>query len=514
MAAFARYFLELFAQIWRDIVAWFKGLWTTLFVNVFHNIVNYCTNILGDYKKDFGFVGWLLWVFSSLLIIALIAFLLFRLYLLIRRYVIVRKTEIEKDDLREEIAILNEKVAQAINEKNSILALKVSQYNGTAPITQAYGGSGGGGRSVPDTSEARFSKLAAIDAKYGGSVLDVEMTIDDMVTLPELIERFLNYSSSRLHLYYKAPTIRYFFAGMAASKIIILEGVSGTGKTSLPYAMSKFFKNNAEIVSVQPSWRDRAELLGYLNEFTKKFNETDFLKAVYEVLYRKDINYIVLDEMNLARIEYYFAEFLSIMEMPDPGEWKIDLVSNVLDDDPKMLVNGKLLVPQNVWFIGTANKDDSTFTITDKVYDRAMPIEFLKKGEAFDAPPTDPINMSYDYLNNLFNQAREDYPVSDALLDRFSKLDEFMIDHFKLAFGNRIIKQLYDFIPVFVACGGTELDALDYILARKILRKFESLNLAFLKDELAELILELQRRFGKGRLPESTEYIKSLQKMI
>lgn len=511
MAAFARYFLELFAQIWRDIVEWLRGLWTTLFVNVFNNVVVYFRDILGSYKKDFGFMGWLLWVFSSLIIIGLLVFLFFRIYLLIRRYVVVRKTEIEKDDLREEIAILNEKVAQAISEKNSILALKVSQYNGTAPITQAYGGSGGG---APDTSESRFSKLTAIDAKYGGSIQDVEMGIDDMVTLPELIQRFLDFSSSRLKLYYKAPTIRYFFASMACSKIIILEGVSGTGKTSLPYAMSKFFKNNAEIVSVQPSWRDRAELLGYLNEFTKKFNETDFLKAVYEVLYRKDINYIVLDEMNLARIEYYFAEFLSIMEMPDPSEWKIDLVSNVLDDDPKMLINGKLLVPQNVWFIGTANKDDSTFTITDKVYDRAMPIEFLKKGEAFDAPPTDPINMSYEYLDNLFRQAKEDYPVSPALLDKFEKLDEYMIEHFKLAFGNRILKQIYDFIPVFVACGGTDYDALDYMLARKVLRKFESLNLAFLKDELGELILELAKRFGKGKLPESTEYIKALQKMV
>jgi 5-methylcytosine-specific restriction endonuclease McrBC GTP-binding regulatory subunit McrB len=68
--------------------------------------------------------------------------------------------------------------------------------------------------------------------------------------------------------------------------------------------------------------------------------------------------------MNLARIEYYFAEFLSIMEMPDLSEWKIDLVPDIWDSDPKMIINGKINIPQNVWFIGTANKDDSTFTIT------------------------------------------------------------------------------------------------------------------------------------------------------
>ena len=91
---------------------------------------------------------------------------------------------------------------------------------------------------------------------------------------------------------------------------MILEGISGTGKTSLPYAMGKFFGNDAAIISVQPSWRDRSEMVGYLNEFTKKFNETD-LKELYETTYREDLNFIVLDELNLARIEYYFAEFLS-----------------------------------------------------------------------------------------------------------------------------------------------------------------------------------------------------------
>ena len=90
--------------------------------------------------------------------------------------------------------------------------------------------------------------------------------------------------------------------------------------------MGKFFKNDAKIISVQPSWRDRTEMIGYLNEFTKKFNETDFLEAVYEATYRTDINFVVLDEMNLARVEYYFADFLSLLEMPHPSEWLVDLV--------------------------------------------------------------------------------------------------------------------------------------------------------------------------------------------
>ena len=114
------------------------------------------------------------------------------------------------------------------------------------------------------------------------------------------------------------------------------------------------------------------------------------------------MNFIVLDEMNLARIEYYFAEFLSILEMPDPNEWKIDIVPDSLPSDPRNIRNGKITIPHNLWFVGTANKDDSTFIITDKVYDRAVTISLNQKGQFFDAPYTENVNMSYEYLYSLF----------------------------------------------------------------------------------------------------------------
>lgn len=505
MNAFSRYFLQLFTQIFEDIKEFFVGLWTVLIKNVIENFKYYYI-ILRDNIGGFGFVGWVFFIISTLIILTFLYFFFLRLTYYIRRYISFRKNEIEKDDLIEEIAVLNQKVLQAVNEKNQILAMKVSQLgidpNATSTPTQ-----------TKQEEASRFSKLKAVDLHYDGQPLITVVPEHDQVGLPEIIDRFIAYSSSRLKLYYTKDTIRLFFAGMATSKVIILEGISGTGKTSLPYALSKFFKNSASIVSVQPSWRDRAELLGYLNEFTKKFNETDFLKALYETLYRTDINFIVLDEMNLARIEYYFAEFLSIMEMPDINEWKIDLVPDVWDSDPKLLINGKLTIPQNVWFIGTANKDDSTFTITDKVYDRAIAIEFSSKGEAFTSVDTPPMNMSYEYLNKLFEEAKSQYKISESLLEKFDKLDTYMIENFKLAFGNRILKQIHTFIPVYMACGGTEIEALDYLLAHKVLRKFEALNISFMKTELDNLIEQINKLFGKNRFVESIKFLKDLQKM-
>ena len=313
-------------------------------------------------------------------------------------------------------------------------------------------------------------------------------------------------------LYYEEKVIRLIFAGFASTKLILLQGISGTGKTSLPYAMGKFFQHDATIISVQPSWRDRTELFGYFNEFSKRFNETDLLRRVYDASYNDDINVIILDEMNIARVEYYFAEMLSIMEMPDPREWKIELVPSSWDNDPQNLKDGKLLIPQNTWYIGTANNDDSTFSISDKVYDRALTINIDNKGMPFEAPDTPPSLISYSSVNALYQKAIQDYPVDERYLQMIEALDTYVIKKFRVAFGNRILKQLKTFVPVYVACGGEAVLGIDHILATKVFRKFESLNLSLIRDEIKGLINYLNTLFGKDKMKQSIEFLERLQR--
>ena len=313
-------------------------------------------------------------------------------------------------------------------------------------------------------------------------------------------------------LFYEEKVIRLMFAGLASTKLILLQGISGTGKTSLPYAMGKFFENDSTIVSVQPSWRDRTELFGYFNEFSKKFNETEVLRRIYESSLNDDINVIILDEMNIARVEYYFAEMLSIMEMPDADEWKIELVPSSWENDPKNLRDGKLLIPQNTWYIGTANNDDSTFSVSDKVYDRAVTINIDTKGQFFEAPDTPPSKISYSSVSALYQKALEDYPVEQKYLDMIEELDNYVIKKFRVAFGNRIMKQLKIFVPVYVACGGTVVEGIDHILATKVFRKFESLNLALIRDEIKGLINYLNTLFGKDKMVSCIEFLDRLQR--
>ena len=529
---FAQYFMDFCSNLWDHIKNFFVALYNILADVFVRNPVS-DFKLIGEYADKFNTVSWIFFVVIDGLFLAFIVLLVWKIVQLFRRWFKFRRKEVDKEDLLIEIAKLKQEVEKTQAEKDKILSLRIGSGASGGPAdlltveTSDLVGSDALDR-IPDANEvayssgeeaqgevidSRFSKLTLVDRLYKGGNYVVTMSNEDMIGLAEIVARFVNYAASQHRLFYSKRIISQYLSGMATSKILILEGISGTGKTSLPYAFSRFLKNQAVIVSVQPSWRDRTEILGYLNEFTKKFNETDFLKAVYEVSYREDINTIVLDELNLARIEYYFAEFLSVMEMPDKSEWKLDLVPTQIAGDPRHLADGKLLIPQNVWYIGTANKDDSTFTITDKVYDRAVTLTLNERAQYFDAPFTEPINLSFDYLESLFAEAQKEHAISLKSLQNLDKIDIFIQDNFKVAFGNRILKQIKTFVPVYVACGNSEIEGLDFMVCSKIFKKFEALNLPFLRKELEGLIALLQKLFGKDAFKESVAYLRELLKM-
>ena len=469
---------------------------------------------------QFGW-AWILVIMVLLLAIGIWGGIIWLIVIAIRKYIRFRRTAVGKEDLLEEIAELHRDVIRLTAEKEKIMNLKVTQAGLSFEEMQAMfaeAGDEAAAAAIAASSEEgqdqaiqgkRFARLTAVDEKYAFSQ---EPVYQNDMTLEEICDDIRNFACYSRKLFYEIKTIRLLIAGLASTKLIVLQGISGTGKTSLPYTIGKYLLNDATIASVQPSWRDRSELFGYFNEFTKRFNETEVLKRIYESSFNDDINVIILDEMNIARIEYYFAEMLSVLEMPNPNEWQIEIVPSSWEDDPKHLRDGKLTIPQNVWYVGTANNDDSTFSVSDKVYDRALVINLDSKGIPFEAPPTAPKRVSYSYVDSLYRKAVEENPLSEEIIAKIERLDNYVIEKFRIAFGNRIMKQMKIFVPVYVACGGDELDGVDYILATKVFRKFESLNATTLRAEVRGLILFLDNLFGKEVMKESIEFLRRLTK--
>ena len=372
---------------------------------------------------------------------------------------------------------------------------------------------------IPEEAEEEITEIKLIEGNsrfYMLTQIDKEMEdlevpkYDEKISLKDFCIMFRNYAAHDLKLYYDIKDIRRFIAGLAVTKLLILQGMSGTGKTSLAYAFGEFLNNKTVVVPIQPMWKERTDLIGYYNEFTKKFNETTLLYKMYEADYTKNVYVTVLDEMNIARVEYYFAEFLSLLELPNPDGRNLDVVSDVWDNDPKLLYKGKLRLPINMWFVGTANNDDSTFAISDKVYDRAMVLNLDTKAEVFDGVDVGCCEISIDHLYDLFKKAQKEFEISDRNLRRIKKLDKYMVDTFHITFGNRIMKQIKAYVPVLVSCGGTELDAIDDILSRKVLRKLESKNPVYVRAQSEALTNYIDDLFGADKMPLCKEAIKQI----
>jgi len=495
MNNYGKFFVEFLTPFFDGILSIFKSIFTGI-IEMF-NIVKYIETIT-KYNESVNIVFVIIAIICLMLLIILFSTLV---YYIIRKIIKVVKKSHEQDALLEEVEKLNYDMIKLKQENDKLMLMANQELDEDGnPITKLGKG------------ESRFFKLTEIDKNWENYKPEKSYQTD--LTLKDICERFRNYAASELGLYYTPELIRLFISAFGASRILILQGISGTGKTSLAYAFGHFLGNQSVIAPVQPSWRDRTELFGYFNEFTKRFNETELLSKMYEATYNDDIYVTILDEMNIARVEYYFAEMLSIMEMPSKKEWVVNLVATPWENDPKKIVNGNFNLPGNMYYIGTINNDDSTFMVTDKVYDRAMPIDINEKCGKFNAEKTETINISNEYFENLFKAAQEKHPVTNEALKKLEELDQYIIEHFRISFGNRIMRQIEDFVPAYVECGGSEIDAIDYLISSKILRKFEQLNLSFIKNELDEFINYLNVNFGSSNMKLCKEYIIRLKKSM
>lgn len=483
--------------------------------------VPYYLDVFRTYRGELTTTGWICVIFVHILLFALIVLVIYLIYRGLRVVFRFKVPVVEYEKMKDEIVRLNREVLKTQYEKDKILAMKISEMGiqvnedllegVNVDTDEADAETEESGVATVQVGELRFPRLSAVDAYFKNEYIAPEY--DNTLKLEELCQKMRNYAASRLGLYYDLEIIRRLIASFGAARLVILQGISGTGKTSLPYAFGQFIQYPSVICSVQPSWRDRTELIGYYNEFTKKYTEPDFLKAIYEAQFVDDVRLVILDEMNIARVEYYFAEMLSILEMPREEERVITLVSTRADSDPEKMKEGKVWIPSNLWYVGTINNDDSTFAVSDKVYDRAIPVDLDDRADFFEAPDQEPIRIHYEHLMKLYADAKNEYPVSPEVLIELDKLDSYLIKHFRLTFGNRIMRQIKDFVPCYVACGGTEMEGIDFIFSCKILRKFESLGMGFIRDEIDGLIMYLDSVFGEENMQISKSYLLRLKKM-
>ena len=323
-------------------------------------------------------------------------------------------------------------------------------------------------------------------------------------TAPSCLSDFISYLQSYMaspdngdkELRYSKDTIKKFIAGLHMSPISILQGISGTGKTSLPRAVAmamtaddvRYSVDNGDdelpqapyrICPIQSGWRDKMDLMGFYNSFEKSYHETEFFNALYlanQPKYEHTLFFIVLDEMNLSRPEHYFADFLSKLEQSE-GQRKIKIDNVPEDICPKSIVGGTLSIPKNVRFIGTANHDETTLEFAPKTYDRSNVIDMPRNCPSDKIPNFEKkYNVTYDWLSKKFKEAEDKHVEECKIFDDFIK-DSDLLDLLAergIGVGNRFEGQAKRFLSVFVEAGENVKEdtakAADHLMTTRLLR--------------------------------------------
>ncbi len=323
-----------------------------------------------------------------------------------------------------------------------------------------------------------FPALSQMDQLYRNGAANLQ-PVPDLKSFADQL-RWGMASFSNAPLYYREEDIRLFLAGLAMSNLHILQGMSGTGKTSLAKAFAQVVGGHCTDIAVQAGWRDKDDLLGHYNAFEKRFYESEALQALYRAqlpAYQDRINIILLDEMNLSRPEQYFADFNSALEKhPADPDRNIVLLEVGQDNGPKMLKEGrKLFVPDNVWFIGTANHDETTNEFADKTYDRAHVMELSGNPGKFSTDQYEgKITYSFGALKESFDTACQKHEKQiERLLHGLneSELKQTLANDFTVSWTNRFERHAKRFIPVIKEAGGSIEEGLDHLLATRLFRK-------------------------------------------
>lgn len=339
-----------------------------------------------------------------------------------------------------------------------------------------------------------------------------------------------DFVSSQGFLFSNEVLTRYYLS-LKTKPFVILSGISGTGKTKIAQLFASYIcqedeKGEAEkriaFVSVRPDWMDNKGLLGYYNILDEKYHSTKVLDLLLEAREHPGKPYfVILDEMNLAKVEHYFSDFLSVLESRTPdnpnGETiQLHSLEKAETLDGRRSVPGSLHVPTNVFFAGTVNVDESTYMFSPKVLDRANVIEFNDVDlDGYAKGWQDNGNLllrNAEVLNSFYDNSAEqpfcrkqDYDQLPgdgkiALNDLLSILKEH-----NLHFGYRVANELSKFVNLAVKeLADFKFDeAVDIQIIQKILPKLHGTR-AKLDDPLRKLIAYCYRQSS----PVSDEQVK------
>ncbi len=383
--------------------------------------------------------------------------------------------------------------------------------------------------ALPTLNSATNSGQIMVQYPAGSALLTIRKDPDRNVT----------------HLLFKGDFRAWFDAHLTIADRFLLQavemadGIAHALRFSLPETREREkLVDNYEVIAVRPDWTDNRGLLGYYNPLTGRYAITPFLRlllrATEECEQAKRENrptrpfFAILDEMNLARVEHYFSDFLSCLESGEKLDLHDDPAIERGENEDGVVIPRQLTIPENLFFTGTVNVDETTYMFSPKVLDRAFTIEFNEVdlegfGAVSDSGGADDMVPLYlrqfaGALNDSRKPITQDWAAFGALLA--GSLRRVVIDlNAVLAaegrhFGYRVADEIARFVLLAQSQAGDDPDtlwaALDLAILEKVLPKFHGTQQELGSVLQAVFAFALDVDGGASQSTDALQYAKSV----
>ncbi|MFJ8236347.1 MrcB family domain-containing protein [Ureibacillus sp. NPDC094379] len=294
----------------------------------------------------------------------------------------------------------------------------------------------------------------------------------------QTVEHIYNYITKK-GFFYSKDNINNLYLSLRSKPFVIISGISGTGKTKIVQLFAEAIgateKNGQfKLIPVRPDWSDSSDLLGY-RDIKGDFAKGPLTEIVEHALDNPELpHFVLLDEMNLARVEYYFSDVLSVMESrKKDGEGRFTSSPLLPSYDES------LTLPGNLYVIGTVNMDETTHSFSKKVLDRANTIEFneidlMNFDSMMETKQVDPIRVSNAVLESTYIHLKDAFQTHEALIRSVSEKVN-AINEYLVAIHAQVGYRVRDEISFYMAHNTdagmllTENEAMDFCMMQKIL---------------------------------------------
>ena len=347
-----------------------------------------------------------------------------------------------------------------------------------------------------DTAEAVFKKNG--DHVYQLTMKGDEETVDVKSQIKQIKEYIASKGFS-----YTDGLIENFYLSLKSKPFVILAGTSGTGKTRLVRLFAEAIGAAFEAVPVRPDWSDSTDLFGHV-DLNGRFVPGKILDFLWKAQNNLEKPYILcLDEMNLARVEYYLSDFLSVIETREFKDGHISsdplITEKDFGTDPNALKKyGEIRFPENLYIVGTVNMDETTFPFSRKVLDRANTIEFnyVDLIPSWDeaAEEVNRIELKNDFLRSKY-LLLQNCPLSEheAILGVCNDLEKInqILQKANAHVGYRVRDEIIFYLLNNKAAGLLdESTAMDNEILQKVLPRIQGSS-ASVKNMLCDLFKEI-----------------------